>query len=216
VSEDKPIYHTNKELIMDEDVLEESEGSLQAAVYTAVERRGYMAGWTHFQALHRQLAKLTEELAEVVEASDFMPTDGFALLAVEAGQSARRAFDQNTPHQPPWAEFADIHPALQVEAAARMSKELTDMQVVVLCAAELVGKVLAEAGVEDGYFDVLAAAHKKATADVRRGVRGAIRAHEGDPCVYCGCAYDEVPAGECRGASASRMTPKEVQEVSNR
>ena len=194
------------------DVLED-EGSLQTAVYTAVARRGYMDGWTAFQALHRQLAKLTEELAEVVEASDFMPIDGFAYLAVEAGKAGRRVFDLNTPHQPPWAEFADIHPALQVEAAARMSKELTDMQVVVLCAAELVGKVLAEAGVEDSYFDVLAAAQKKATADVRRGVR---LAHKGDPCVYCGCAHDEVEAGECRGASASRMTPKEVQAVSRR
>jgi hypothetical protein len=122
-------------------------------------------------------------------------------------------FDLNNPHQPPWAEFADIPPALQVEAAARMSGELVDMQVVILCAAELVGKVLTEAGVEDSYFDVLAAAHNKVTADVRRGVR---QAHKGDPCVYCGCAHDEVPAGECRGASASRMTPKEVQAVHSR
>jgi NTP pyrophosphatase (non-canonical NTP hydrolase) len=177
---------------------EESKGSLQTAVYTAVESRGYMKGWTAFQALHRQLAKLAEELAEVVEASDFMPTDGFALLAVEAGQSARRVFDLNKPHQLPWAEFADIPPALQVEAAARMSKELADMQVVLLCAAELVGKVLAEAGVEDSHFDVLAAASRKATGDIDRGVR---QTHWGDPCRYCGVPHDEVAVGDCPGGA---------------
>jgi hypothetical protein len=94
---------------------------------------------------------------------------------------------------------------LQVEAAARMSKELADMQVVLLCAAELVGKVLAEAGVEDSHFDVLTAAFGKSTEDIDRGVR---RAHWGDPCRFCGTPYDEVEVGDCPGCAG-----EEVAEV---
>jgi len=119
---------------------------LQAIVYAAVEARGYTDGWTPQQFAARQAAKLQEEVSEY---ADFCHLP--ARLATDitvAGQHARTVFDIERQ----WATSG----CFDREAAC---KELADIVVVALCAAEVL------------HFDVLEAALNKATGDIVRGKR---------------------------------------------
>ena len=120
--------------------------SLQAIVYAAVEARGYTNGWTPQQFAARQAAKLQEEVSEY---ADFchLP-QRLATDITVAGQHARTVFDI----EKQWTNSG----CFDRDAAC---KELADIVVVALCAAEALR------------FDVLEAALNKATQDATRGKR---------------------------------------------
>lgn len=119
---------------------------LQAIVYAAVEARGYTDNLTQTQFVAKQIAKLQEELAEFADFCKLpvrLQTD-----IICAGEQARRTFDMPRA----WA----MAYCFDRDAAC---KELADIAIVVLCAAEALR------------FDVLDAALLKATQDIGRGVR---------------------------------------------
>ncbi len=125
--------------------------NLQARVYNAVEKRGYVAGWTPVRFIARQVAKLAEEVAELAAAM-LLPGVMQGYIQ-ESGRIARGRFDVATP----WR-------AVKLLDAEQAAAELADCQVVIFAAAE----ALRRSGlVKD--FDVLAAAVAKAEADVTRG-----------------------------------------------
>lgn len=119
---------------------------LQAIVYAAVEARGYTNGWTPQQFAARQAAKLQEEVSEFADFCHLPPR--LATDITVAGQHARTVFDIGKQ----W----DKANVFDRDAAC---KELADIVVVALCAAEAL------------HFDVLEAALSKARGDVVRGVR---------------------------------------------
>lgn len=131
----------------------------QERVYQSVSDRGYTRNWTDDQFLARQLAKLTEEVAEAVggvAVDAWTPTQDWLEQLHWAGQSARAAFDD-----------AEMWDNAGPEDAVALRKELADCQVVLFCAAQALARHTGES------FDVVTAAVEKATADVTRGVRGA-------------------------------------------
>jgi NTP pyrophosphatase (non-canonical NTP hydrolase) len=114
--------------------------------------------WTKEQLAARQVAKLTEELAELTEAIWAIgqrngPAPWEESLWI-AGKEARMAFDGDS-----W-ENAEVTDA---ELAAG---ELADIQVVVFTLADALGE------------DVLELAREKALSDVERGVREANDAND--------------------------------------
>lgn len=125
----------------------------QYDVYAAVRERGYLEGWTPEQAAARQIAKLTEELAELSDAVNLNYVDGDWLTALRtAGALARRAFDDHDCWQ-----LATCNPWV-VEA------ELPDIMVPALVLAQVLD------------MDAVTAARQKAIADAARGVRnGAVQ-----------------------------------------
>lgn len=139
----------------------------QKAVYKSVVERGYHEGYLPEQFLYRQLFKMTEELAEAVEAMGArtdLQTDGkdsyyklfeFLRTMEEAGSLARDLFDNADPaiykKQP--SDFKGF------------KSEMSDMQVVLFCMAEAYSDSTAD------YCDVTDEAMYKAIKDVERGVR---------------------------------------------
>ena len=123
----------------------------QTIVAANVAARGYRDGWTAEQFVARQLAKMTEELAEcatgaLVTNPGYLPS-WLAVLS-DAGILAHKAFDRLDV----WQNVSLVNPDA-------LRSELADMQVVILAASEALG------------FDVLQAAIDKSSADVARGVR---------------------------------------------
>ena len=117
----------------------------QTIVAANVAARGYRDGWTAEQFVARQLAKLTEELAEAVSGTRVF--GGWTNCLIYAGSLARQRFDE--PFY--WRNVKEISEDIR--------SELADMQVVLFAAA---------AALE---FDVVQAAIDKSGADVARGVR---------------------------------------------
>lgn len=131
----------------------------QDIVAQAVEDRGYYQKkdgtyWRESQLAARQVAKLTEELGELLEsiAAEFQGstriTTPFEGLLKSAARVARRAFD---------SEWAWRHSVVRDPDAA--ASELADVQVVVYTMADALG------------VDVEQLAIDKATKDVARGRR---------------------------------------------
>lgn len=120
----------------------------QYEVWAAVRERGYLEGWTPEQQAARQIAKLTEELAELADAVNVpLAEDGWLIALRTAGALARVAFDD---HQR-W-QSVSVHPFVT-------SDELPDVMVPILVLAQIMG------------LDVIEAARQKAIADAARGVR---------------------------------------------
>lgn len=126
----------------------------QNEIYNAVVARGYREGWSAEQFVARQIAKLAEEVAE---ASYHVPSMDFQRWMTEvrnAGKAAKFAFDR-----PDWWAQATI------TDYDGLASELSDLQVVLFCAAAALGELTGEP------FDLVQAARDKALADVERGVR---------------------------------------------
>jgi NTP pyrophosphatase (non-canonical NTP hydrolase) len=131
----------------------------QRKVADSVAKRGYRDGWTAEQFLARQVAKLTEELAELAQhVAKFYPGGriGFNWQAklIDAGDVARRDFDNP-------AEWHDCGP---VDLAA-LRDEAADILVVLFNIAEASNVIDGAAG------NVVQAAVDKAAGDEARGVR---------------------------------------------
>ena len=125
----------------------------QDRVARAVEARGYRDGWSDEQYAARQVAKLGEELSELVGCIAAYDCDGervqynYEWLLEEAGRAARERFDS-----PEWLGAAILN-------AHGAATELADIVVVAFTLADVLG------------VDVVQAAITKAEADVNRGVR---------------------------------------------
>lgn len=125
----------------------------QEIVAANVAARGYKNGWTDEQFAARQLAKAVEELAEaanhVIGPAHFHATHYWLNDLKDAGIAARIQFDQPL-------HWRDIG----IDDIAKLRRELADVQVVLLAAAQALD------------FDIIQAAIHKSGADVERGVRG--------------------------------------------
>lgn len=124
----------------------------QTIVAANVAARGYRDGWTAEQFVARQLAKLTEELAEVARqitpsTYEYCRLRDWLEALQDAGIAARLAFDERSE----WIGL--IHISRLAPA------ELADMQVVLFAAAAALD------------FDIAQAAIDKSSQDVARGVR---------------------------------------------
>lgn len=134
----------------------------QKEIFQAVVARGYMNGWLLRQFAARQILKLVEEVAEVVEylVLDESKPDAqtFRESIAAAGQAARRLFDQSPADRPYFA--------LDYDNVKDLLKEAADVQVILCCLVESINR--------DTWlgFDIMGEAHKKAVADISRGVRG--------------------------------------------
>lgn len=136
---------------------------VQQAVCEAIRARGYLDGYTPAQVAGRQVCKLAEELAELAEqvvGPDYTTTLGLTL----AGELGRRDFDDSRG----WREM-DFAAVNDLTAACQ---EAADLQVVLLALAGSLDQLCQAAGLPA--FDLLAAALRKAQADVARGVRGEV------------------------------------------
>jgi len=121
----------------------------QEIVAANVAARGYRDGWTVEQFVARQLAKLTEELAEATACvSDPGWRHLWRDMLFEAGAYVREDFDRPM-----------LWDTITVRDPGTLRAELADMQVVIFAAAEALG------------LDVVQAAIDKSAADVVRGVR---------------------------------------------
>lgn len=126
----------------------------QARIVDAVARRGYLNGYSPEQVEARQVVKLVEELAELVDCvrprlSGYDAELWAAMTenAVTAGRLARLLFDGGDWHN---AEPSILYGA---------DGEAADMAVVLSVFATMRN------------FDLMQAAHEKAVQDVERGVR---------------------------------------------
>ncbi len=129
----------------------------QRAVYRAVEKRGYRAGFNVEQFFARQIMKLTEELAELALLVDWdEDTRGFLTLLIYAGKEARRCFDMDMPRRQRLLHHVNLEDA---------KKEIADLQVVVYCLAEALSERMGEP------VDAERLALQKSRADVPRGKR---------------------------------------------
>ena len=129
----------------------------QREIYEAVVARGYREGWTAEQFAARQVAKLTEELGELLHHVHQL---GYADSAFEwslrnSAIQARREFDDLLS----WETAA-------IESPQDAMSELADIVVVACCLAEALGEFD-----YDSAGDLMEMALEKATADVARGVR---------------------------------------------
>ena len=120
----------------------------QDTVAANVAARGYRDGWTQEEFVARQLAKMTEELAEAFWYTSGMERTDWAAGLPDVGEAARYAFDDKEA----WSKARIAKPDA-------LRAELTDMMVVLLAAADALG------------FYILPAAIEKSSADVARGVR---------------------------------------------
>jgi NTP pyrophosphatase (non-canonical NTP hydrolase) len=125
----------------------------QIEVYDAVIARGYMNGYNEYQMFARQVAKLQEELGELAEQVN-VPL-GLSLSIEVASARARQEFDRK---RQSWGLEPDA-------SFAQIRKELTDLQVVLFCAACTLEQMTGEP------FDIAEAAREKARKDIKRGVR---------------------------------------------
>ena len=129
--------------------------SIAREIYAAVVQRGYREGWTAEQFAARQVAKLAEELGELIGCIHAGSKERvWEWLALRGAAIAREVFDEST-----WkhAEIEDPYSAIE---------ELADIVVVCCC--------LAEALMEfepDLQVDLLELALQKAKRDRSRGVR---------------------------------------------
>ena len=131
--------------------------TIQEQVAQAVAARGYREGWTAEQFAARQVAKLQEELGELVRHIDARADEKaeWEVLASVAGRLARSAFDASK------NDWMDAY----VYGAHCARWELADIQVVVFALAAALSEIDGEP------FDLAQAALDKATEDVDRGVR---------------------------------------------
>ena len=120
----------------------------QDTVAANVAARGYRDGWTQEEFVARQLAKLTEELAEAFWYVHGIEQTDIAANIPDIGESARQAFDD-----------ASVWSKARIYQPDALRAELTDMMVVLLAAADALG------------FYILPAAIEKSSQDVARGVR---------------------------------------------
>jgi len=118
----------------------------QAAVYAAVSARGYTSGLSRDEFAARQVAKAFEELYEL--SKHFCLPENLAQYLQMAGVAARAMFD----NQAAWRGCG-------VNAGDGVGDELADIQVVLYCLAESLG------------IDVESLAARKASEDIKRGVR---------------------------------------------
>ena len=117
----------------------------QTIVAANVAARGYLNGWKPWQLAARQIAKLTEELAELAGAID--ADMSWISRLEEAGQLARIAFDDAT-------EWGDVYFEFSIADA-----ELPDVAVPLFVLADLLMTDIGQAAID------------KSGADVARGVR---------------------------------------------
>lgn len=131
------------------------EDRLERRIVRAVERRGYRGRWTAAQFLARQMAKAAEELSELAGAIDWMlpPELGQAIEA--AGDLGKLSFDHGY-----WADSSVME-----DTVRQALKELSDLQVVLVCAKAAVEELVGED------IDLMRLAAEKAEGDVKRGVR---------------------------------------------
>ena len=128
----------------------------QREIYEAVVARGYRKGWTAEQFAARQVAKLAEELGELLHhVHQERYTDSpFEWSLKATADQAREAFDASS-----WENAA-------IESPQDAMSELADIVVVACCLAEAIGEYDF-----DSTGDLMEMALEKATADVARGVR---------------------------------------------
>jgi NTP pyrophosphatase (non-canonical NTP hydrolase) len=117
----------------------------QEIVAANVAARGYRDGWALGQLAARQIAKLTEELAELAKAIDGNMV--WLDTLEDAGRQARLAFD----YAPAWADVKLIRNVAE--------DELPDVAVPLFVLADILS------------MDIVQAAIDKSSADVARGVR---------------------------------------------
>ena len=130
----------------------------QGIVYSAVEDRGYVKGWSLKVFFIRQVVKLVEEIAELCSHVRYEgPVDELLLDVMKLGLRAHRLFDDKS--------LWDREMAIVV--ADSLCEELADAQVVLFCAAETFSRM------ENEEFDIIKSAASKAIGDITRGVRGA-------------------------------------------
>lgn len=122
---------------------------VQAEVLAAVMARGYREGWADQPFMARQVAKVAEEIGELVDTFDF-GVDGTWMRKVrEAACITRITFNNEL-----WGwENA------RVKDKADLEGEVADVLISLLCLAEVAG------------FDALEVVRRKALADVERGKR---------------------------------------------
>lgn len=131
------------------------EDKAQYRVFEAVNKRGYLNGWTANQFLARQVAKLMEELGEMAAEMGYELPEELQTRLQYAADEAKYQFDHGR-----WMDGI-----FEEERLLRIWKELTDIQVVVFCIATTVNYLLHE------FRDVTDEAVEKAEKDIRRGVR---------------------------------------------
>lgn len=128
---------------------ETSMKELQALVAKAVADRGYREGWTDEQYAARQICKATEELAELTSTILWNSTGrDWSSLALDAGEWARDAFDEET-----WHDVKSI-------SSEKAAQELPDVIIPLLVLADVLG------------IDLEQAIREKVLGDIERGVRG--------------------------------------------
>jgi hypothetical protein len=135
-------------------------------IYQAVKNRGYRNGYAPAHFILRQLVKLVEEICGAMEVErQAFPPSLMEMIKVVKGQ-AKQTFDNDFIY--PFraasgkAVFSDWIEKDKLEA---ILSELADIQVVLACAAMALGEERGQP------VDIMAEAMKKATADVKRGVR---------------------------------------------
>ena len=133
------------------------EAPPQELVYTAVKQRGYRSGWTSAQYFGRNVAKLVEEVGELV-GCQFDETHRFHDTMMEAGDEAREAFDDL-----PWWRDADV--GLYPGSIEETKAELADIQVVLFQLAAMVEEITGKP------YDVVEAAVAKGYSRYRKGCK---------------------------------------------
>jgi hypothetical protein len=126
----------------------------QAAIFDALEDRGYTTGLHYEQLAARQIAKMLEEVCEAAACvAGFSPVMQATIGTLH--QMARSEFDDRTR----WQDRG------RIISLSGLRAELADVAVTLANAAEAVSWY------DECKFDVMQEAVGKATADVSRGVR---------------------------------------------
>jgi len=141
---------------------------VQRKVVEAVEQRGYRTGWNAEQFFARQIAKMQEELGELVRYVrdnrnlDICEESDLEFYIKRASQKARQIFDQ----EEMWI-YAGIQQddGITKKIKCEIMSKLADMQVVLYVMAEAFSEITSEP------FDIETTALVKATNDIERGVR---------------------------------------------
>jgi NTP pyrophosphatase (non-canonical NTP hydrolase) len=126
----------------------------QGAIFEALVARGYTAGLTAEQLTARQVCKLLEEACEAARHVEGFSGQTDELIAT-LHDAARAEFDDLKR----WQSYG------RIRSYAGLKDELPDVAVTLANTAE------ALTWADEYAFDVMAAAVKKSTEDVRRGVR---------------------------------------------
>ena len=133
----------------------------QKQVSKNIEARGCYEGYTPVALLARHIAKLAEELEELMYGIHYHSSPDMANFEYHlqtAGEKARSEFD----HSKKWNEsqFA----MNERYSTPYIKNELADIQVIVFSMAQLINNNFGE-------YDVTQAALDKSEADIERGVR---------------------------------------------